>query len=263
MTYPGRQYTVITVRGTGEQLNGESNLLRAVTLRLERPKFPIFVDLPYPASIGIMNPNRNLAGVSMQQSLATGEMALAAEIRRTPNPVVLLGYSLGAMVVTRFLESQAGGEFDDCEVAFAANIANPLRRLGDSVDQAGAPGFGIAGQREPFTPWQLARYVEVANPRDGITCCPADSPLRTAADGLSNYSFAVGGGWSADLVDRILRRRWQPVGLDWLRDPLGAWRSHAFAAEQVRDYLTGQHGPAYVTGGYTARLADLINERVK
>lgn len=260
MAYVGRQYTVITVRGTGERRASPDNMLAHVTRSLETPLFPTIVDLAYPASIGMMNPDRTLAGVSLDKSVELGLIALATEIRRTPLPVVLLGYSLGAIVVTRFLEAQARGINPDCEVVFAACIANPLRQPGDSRDVYGAPGFGIAGSTA-LSP-ALGRIWEVANPRDGITCCPADSPLRTAADGLSAYSFAVGGGWSQDLLDRVLRRRWQPVNLDWWRDPLGAWRAHEQAAVLVRDYLAGEHGPAYVRDGYTARLAEVINAAV-
>lgn len=256
MAYVGRRYTVITVRGTGERLASPHNMLANVTRGLDQHRFATIVDLAYPASIGMMNPERAFAGVSLARSVELGLMTLATEIRRTPLPVVLLGYSLGAIVVTRFLEAQARGMNPDCEVAFAACIANPLRQPGDSRDAPGAPGFGIAGS--PV----LGRIWEVANPRDGITCCPADSPLRTAADGLSAYSFAVGGGWSQDLLDRVLRRRWQPVNLDWWRDPLGAWRAHEQAAVLVRDYLAGEHGPAYVRDGYTARLAARINAAV-
>lgn len=45
-----------------------------------------------------------------------GVQALVAEIRATPNCVGILGYSLGAIVVTRFLEAKVRGEYPDREV---------------------------------------------------------------------------------------------------------------------------------------------------
>jgi hypothetical protein len=251
---------VITVRGTGEVHGSATNMLSFVTRKLDRTRFCYPIELEYPASIGAFNPQGNLVGLSEESSVRIGVMNLASLIRSTPNRVGLLGYSLGSLVVMRFLEAQARGEYSDCEIAFVANIANPRRRQGNSIDGP-VPGFGIAGQHDrlPHVPlW------EVANPRDGICCCPADSPLRTLADQLSAYTFAVGGGWSADLADRLIRQRWQPVGIDWLRNPVGAWQSYVNAAALMRGYLMdGQHGPVYIRDGYTDRLAALINRGVR
>lgn len=137
--------TVLTCRGTGEPLGSPENLLVSVTSRLDPTKYEIGPDVDYPASIGPANPQNSAAGCSEQQSIDQGMRALVAAIHRSPNKVGLLGYSLGAEVVTRFLEAKARGEYPDCEVAWAANVANPLRVAGDSIDP-NPVGFGINGQ---------------------------------------------------------------------------------------------------------------------
>ncbi|WP_083894973.1 PE-PPE domain-containing protein [Nocardia tenerifensis] len=249
--------TVLTCRGTGERLGAPANMLSFVTRRLDRTKYSIGPDIDYPASIGPANPEIYYDGCSEEQSVAQGVEALAAEIRATPNRVGILGYSLGAMVVTRFLEAKARGEYLDCEVEWAANIANPLRREGDSISPD-AVGFGINGQHGPWPEdiptWELAHHA------DGITCCPADSPLRTLADTVSAFSFAAMGGWGSALAERIHSNRWQPNRCDWWRDPVHHWRSWSQAAALMDGYLRGgAHNAMYRTSGYCDRLVALLN----
>ncbi|WP_019932331.1 PE-PPE domain-containing protein [Nocardia sp. BMG111209] len=247
--------TILTCRGTGEPLGGPANLLTAVTRQLDPVRFRV-TDIDYPAGIGPVDPQHNLAGCSEEQSVARGVVALTAAIRRTTGPVAVLGYSLGAEVVTRFLEAKGRGEFWDCEPAWAATVANPLRQQDDSIDPDPV-GFGINGQHDlwpdHFPIW------EAAHPADGITSCPADSPLRTLADVASAFSFAELGGWTADLADRIRRARWQPANSNWWHDPVGTWNRWSRAAALVDGYLTGAHTTAYVTGGHCDRLAALID----
>jgi hypothetical protein len=249
--------TVLTCRGTGEPLGSPHNLLTAVTELLDPAKYQIGPDVDYPASIGPINPQGGVDGCSEQQSIDRGLVALAAAIRKSPNPVGLLGYSLGAEVVTRFLEAQQRGDYPDCAVVWAANIANPLRRQGDSIDP-GQVGFGINGQRGPW-PDHVFTF-EVANPADGITSCPADSPLRTLADAASAFSFAALGGWSLDLAARIRRNRWQPDSFGWWLHPLRTWNLWSRAADLMAGYLVGgTHNTAYLDDGYCTRLADILN----
>ncbi|MFF4022271.1 PE-PPE domain-containing protein [Nocardia elegans] len=232
-------------------------MLAAVTRKLDPAVYEIGLDIDYPAAIGLVNPDRSLAGCSEEKSIQLGVTALVRAIRRTPNRVGLLGYSLGAEVVTRFLEAKARGEFADCELAWAATIANPLRREGDSID-ADPAGFGINGQHAPW-PGNIPTW-EVANPADGITSCPPDSPLRTLADSVSAFSFAELGGWTADLTDRIRRNRWQPTDREWLSHPVRTWSLWSRAADMMAGYLVGgAHTRAYQEFGYCDRLAEVIN----
>ncbi|WP_405134025.1 PE-PPE domain-containing protein [Nocardia sp. NBC_01388] len=249
--------TVLTCRGTGEPLGSPENLLVSVTSRLDPTKYEIGPDVDYPASIGPANPQNSAAGCSEQQSIDQGMRALVAAIHRSPNKVGLLGYSLGAEVVTRFLEAKARGEYPDCEVAWAANVANPLRVAGDSIDP-NPVGFGINGQHGLW-PGEIPAW-EVANPNDGITSCPVDSPLRTLADTVTAFSFAELGGWTAALTDRLRRNRWQPDSFGWWMHPARTWNLWSQAAALMAGYLQGgQHNRAYCTEGYCDRLAAILN----
>lgn len=242
---------VITVRGTGEIWNSRGNMLANVTSKLDVERFRS-IDLQYPASVGPAG--GRLTGASEAINVDAGVEDLAATIRHTPNVAGLLGYSLGAMVISRFLERKAAGEFTDCEVAFAGLVANPLRRQGESVDQLGT-GYGIAGQREPG-PTRIPVF-EIANPSDGITCCPAGSPLHALADQVATFSLGDLTAWRADTRD--------------VHDLINAAR-YREAIALIEGYLApapwGQHTaynhvtmPGQRPGvTYCDRLAQLINE---
>ncbi|WP_405164732.1 PE-PPE domain-containing protein [Nocardia sp. NBC_01499] len=251
--------TVLTCRGTGERRDSPGNMLAAVTGELDRARYLIGPDVDYPASVGPANPLAGLDGCSEEQSIDDGVRALVVAIRATPNRVGLLGYSLGAEVVTRFLEAKARGEYADCDVAWAANVANPLRREGDSIDPDPV-GFGINGQHGPWP--ECIPTWEVANPADGIASCPADSPLRTLADAVSAFSFAQLGGWTQALVDRIRANRWQPARLGWWLRPVRTWQLWSQAADLMDGYVRGgEHTLAYQRAGYCDRLAAILNTR--
>ncbi|MQY30636.1 PE-PPE domain-containing protein [Nocardia aurantia] len=247
---------VITCRGTAEPAGGTRNLLSYVTAELNPAAYTLIGDLPYPASVGPAGPEGSSLGPSEAESVRQGVANLAQAIRAAVNPVGILGYSLGAEVVTRFAEAQAHGEFPDCEVAWTACVANPLRREGDSIEPDSI-GFGIAG-RVRFDPPHP--HVESANRLDVITCCPADSPLRNVADAMSAFSFAELGGWTEDLITRLRDNRWQPGDPNWWMHPIRTWQRYQAAADGVRGYLTGQHNAAYIAGGYLSRLAAVLNE---
>lgn len=249
--------TVLTLRGTGEPIAGANNMLTNVTELLDTAKYEIGPDIPYPASIGPANPQQNPLGVSEDQSIATGVELLADAIRSCPNVVGLLGYSLGAEVVSAFLERQAAGDFADCQIAWAAMVANPRRAEGDSIDP-NPIGYGIDG---PHAPWPTAFPIwEAANPKDGITSCPAGSPLRALADGISAFSFAALGGWTADLATKMRSQRFQPTSWGWWAHPIATWRLYDTAATEMLGYLSGQtHIRDYIAGGFCQRLANRIN----
>ncbi|MFE2956572.1 PE-PPE domain-containing protein [Nocardia tengchongensis] len=252
-----RVITVLTCRGTGEQLGSPDNMLSAVTRQLDPAIYEIGPDIDYPAAIGPGNPQHNPFSCTEQQSISQGVAALVKAIHATPNRVGILGYSLGAEVVTRFLEAKARGEYPDCEVEWAATIANPMRREGDSIDP-NPVGFGISGQHATW-PDEIPTW-EVAHPADGITSCPPDSPLRTLADTVSAFGFADMGGWTADLAERIRRNRWQAVQFGSWTHPLRIWELWSQAAALMQGYLTGgAHTTAYLAGGYCDRLATILN----
>src|SRR5689334_10368633 len=141
--------TVLTCRGTGEQLGSPTNMLSQFTAKLDSNKYLIGADVDYPASRGVDNPQHSWTGCSEEESILQGMDAIAAAVRAVSGRVGLVGYSLGAEVVSRFLMAQAEGRYPDCAIAWAATIANPLRAEGDSIDQ-NPVGYGINGQRGPY-----------------------------------------------------------------------------------------------------------------
>lgn len=225
---------VFTLRGAGESMAGP-NLLDVVTSKLDRSRFRS-TSILYPASIGPVNSDHNVAGANLEQSVTRGKRAIAYAVRESPNSVVLLGYSLGALVVSQFLEDLAAGEdyTRDCHILYAGLVSNP-RRAAD----LGLPGYGIAGEHGSYG---FVSTYEVARADDGITCCPAGSPLRRLADVV------------------VMARRPQRVDVNWLRDPIGAIRAYSLASQLVTGYLTGRHSTAYISGGDLDRLAGVINE---
>lgn len=245
---------VFTLRGTSERFNG-SQFLDDVTRRLDPNRFQR-TEIAYPASVGAANFELNPFGPSLNRSLTVGKYALADAVQRTPNRVGLLGYSLGAYVISSFLEDlYAGAPYTrGCEIMFVATVANPRLAPGPGI-----PGYGIAGAHRT---WPSVRRFEAFNPNDCICCCPDRSPLRGISDALDAFSFAEAGGWSADLADRLRRGRWQ-LTAEWWRDPVGTYRAYQEAARLMGGYLTGEHNTTYLRDGHTARLADTINREVR
>lgn len=244
---------VITVRGTGEPHRGTNNMLTLVTGKLDPDRFRFLDDCDYPASVGMANQNGDILGPSENDSVNAGITNLAALIRGTPNTVGLLGYSLGAEVVSRFLEMKAQGLYEDCEIAWAGFVASPNRAPGESLD-LGSIGYGINGAHGP---WPDLPTFTAANPADGITSCPDHSPLRAVSGVMSGFSFATWGGWSMNLVDRLLEHQFRP---EVEIDPVAEMKADYNAAALVRGYLfDGQHTREYVEGGYCDRLAAAIN----
>lgn len=246
---------VITCRGTGEPQGSPNNILAQVTQQLDPRRFRVLGDVVYPASVGVANEGFRITAPSEADSIRIGVTNLATMIRSTPNVVVVLGYSLGAELVTKFNEAQSAGMYPECEIAATACVANPQRKEGDSIDPAPA-GYGINGEHAAFPD---RPHFEAANPRDAITSCPPGSPLRGLADVMSAFGFAEIGAWSQDLVDRMLQRRWQPAGWGDIMHPVKTWEMYQQAANDIRGYLTGQHTVQYVQGGHCDRLAAAIN----
>lgn len=245
---------IITCRGTGEAMNSPDNLLTHVTAALNPARFRLLGEVDYPACIGPANHAGDPLGISEAESVTQGMASLAALIRATPNRVGLLGYSLGAELVSRFLAAKATGEYADCELALAGLVANPDRAPGESIDAAPV-GFGINGAHAPW-PQDIPTFT-AANPADGITSCPAGSPLRNLAVGMSAFSFAALGGWTMSLMEELQAREFAPPDL---LHPVKDVELDVNAAALMRGYLIdGQHFRAYVAQGYCARLAAAIN----
>ena len=255
--------TVILARGAGERFGNRDSAPWYVARKMQAlapGRFEV-QELDYPASIAVVNPEGSLTGVSLAESERIADAGLTRMTRATPNLVIPIGYSLGALVISRWLERKPA----DCIVPWAALIANPLRREGDSWDRPGAPGFGLAGQHGPWPP--MRRHWEAVVHEDGITCCPRDSRLRTVADVVDPLSLALGGGWFQGLAEKTMRDEWQRVLSTWPPRPvdpvdfmLRGWRD----AKLVDGYVRGTtHGADYWRHGILDRLAHAIAQEVQ
>ena len=141
----------------------------------------------YPGSIGPVNltPNPYDWTEGIKESRQIGEKRLAARIQATPNVPIIIGYSLGAYVLSDFLENKARGKYPNLEIAQTITIGNPRRLT-----------WGIAGSHKPFpiSHGIRGKHFEIAAMNDVIANCPRGSVLRKlpyfvdAVTGLSRNS---------------------------------------------------------------------------
>ncbi|MGW0043362.1 alpha/beta fold hydrolase [Rhodococcus sp. NPDC003348] len=244
--------TVLTCRGIAEPL--EANMLTNTTTLLDPTRFTTR-EVPWEASYG---PYPEPGGSSFDKALADGRALLLDMIADDPNPVVLLGYSGGAALAGNVAAEIARGLHPDLVVRGVGLIADPLR-----PESAGLPGWGIAGRRSiggAMPVWQIA------DPRDVICCCPANSPLRTLADQSAAFSLADPRAWVVDLLDRLRTRRWQAVLIEWWH-PWTVWRQYSNAIDDVEGYLYRGDHTGYATRPmpgtdrtYCTVLADRVND---
>ncbi|WP_431968930.1 hypothetical protein [Nocardia sp. bgisy134] len=233
---------IITLRGTGEPRNADgapAGMLRDVTKLLDPEKFTAF-EPNWPASVG---PAPDVWGPSLETSVRLGIAAGVRAIQDSPNVCGLLSYSLGGICASRILEGVRSGKYRNVdgsplEIAFAVNIANPLRKAGQSVGNLCPPStYGLHGQRGA---WPSLDVKEYANPGDIITASPADSPLRVIDVGISPFSFVEGarfGNVTPLIFDELLRFL--------LQNPQANLDRYTKAVQGVIGYLTpwpdGQH----------------------
>ena len=250
------------LRGCGEKLGNRGSLLWQLAAKIDTlaPGRFEWIDAPYNAVIGPAG--GGIDGQSLERNTLSAYPIVDKIVRDTDNLVFGLGYSQGAYTWSRYLERKP----QDCIIPWVALVANPLRREGDSWDQPGAPGYGLAGQHGAW-PADL-RHWEVANPGDGICCAPRNSPLRTVSDVVDPLSFAFGGGWSQGLIDKLLNRNFQFLHNPWaaLFDP----GRYPVAAHQVASYLNlklpgirPEHGGVYFEDKYVDRIAAQIAREVR
>ncbi len=234
---------VITFRGNGEPRNSDgtpAGMLHDVTKLLDPARFTCF-EPDWPASVG---PAPEVWGPSLDTSVRLGIAAGVKAIQDSPNVCGLLGYSLGGICTTRILEGVQAGTHKNLdgtplEIAFVVNIANPLRRAGQSVGNlCPASTFGLHGQRGAWPATVAVR--EYANPGDIITASPADSPLRIIDVGISPFSF-VEGARIGNVAPLIFAELLEVL----LRDPIANLARYTAAVRGVIGYLTpwpeGQH----------------------
>jgi len=188
-----------------------------------------FKELPWEASYGFVP---TTYGSSFSKSTKRGEDMLIEMIDKDPNPVVLRGYSGGAVVAGNVAARIGRGELPHLDIRGVALVADPL-----NPQLPGSNRWGIAGSRDVrgnFPVWRAN------DPKDVICLCPANSPLRTLADQSAAMSLADPVAWGQDLINRLVTNRWQKVALNFWR-PNTVVQQYAEAIEGVRGYLTGDH----------------------
>lgn len=252
----------VAVRGTGEAPGSSSNMLANVYRQLPGG---LDHDVSYPATISFANAQHNLFGISGDRSVILGVEMLRDLLRRSDpdDRFVLLGYSLGAIVISKFIES-ADPEWLR-RIVVVGNIANPLRLRGASVGRpANRPfGFGLAGERKvhPAEPM----VIEIVNPLDFITNAAPDSLFRPFVEEILAFSVQDPGPAAAKFFgDTILGKNEVPIQALW------DGRLDQAVADG-RGYLTTAHTLDYGAPNWeylgrrisgTDLLATLIRERL-
>jgi pimeloyl-ACP methyl ester carboxylesterase len=180
--------TILAVGGTGETHRKDprtavSGMLAQVTDRLDERFDCRWVR--YPASYGPV-PRRN--GISYRESVAAGVDNLRAEMARASGPVMLIGYSQGAVVIRQLLATT------HADVAAVGFVADPYQPPGVV---AGCDGFGLAGHGPDLPEGLPALWI--GHPGDVICNASDDSLLRDLADLTATFSTRDVRGWFAGL----------------------------------------------------------------
>lgn len=243
---------VIHLRGTSEPLN-PGGISRTFLDALDPERFQITTPA-YPADYGL--------AVSFEESNRIGREAVLERIRQTDGPVILSGYSAGAMIqgtlAADIAQSRIPGILPS-RIEAVALLADPLRPEGMGLE--GDPvvgGYGIAGQRwipDIPTYWATASH-------DPISALSRDNPLRSAADLTAAFTLSPLGWdeWAADMYDRLVVRR-----------DLQLWWKFRFrpgrligAIDALGGYLfRGEHTDAYLRQNICMHLARVVNEAVQ
>jgi len=188
-------------------------------------------DVMYVASIGPVNrtPSPYDFGPWLKESSQDCAQKLAAAANRVEGKVSIAGYSGGADGASELAEDMEKGEPYALglreKVLWIVTCANPRRRRGPD-----APGWGIAGEHADFP--EEIEHFEIANPDDGIPCCPPYSPLRTPTDIGQDPSPQA-------LLKRCYDGAWQTIIPKLPRefsDPLWLWRHSEELPERIKTY---------------------------
>ncbi|WP_336791649.1 PE-PPE domain-containing protein [Gordonia malaquae] len=225
--------TVFAVGGTGESYPADNRthvtgMLAAVTDQLDSRFVSRWV--PYPASYG---PTAGRHGIAYVDSVACGVASLAASIRDTDGPIMLIGYSQGAAVIRTFLAHPASSNLV-AKVTAVGFVADPHQPRG-AVD--GCTGWGVAGPGAPLPGDVPACWVGVAD--DVICNATDDSLIRDIADLTDSLSMLHVRRWMTAMGSAVIGRRMQNAARtsvsprQWRRDV----HRIATAAREVRGYL--------------------------
>ena len=198
-----------------------------------------FQYVDHPAAYG---PASGLGDMSYEASLATGIKAVRAAANATSGPVLVGGYSAGAVVARRYLRA-----YRHPAVIGYASLGDPHTYRHRTAGQLRS---GIAGHQLTSIP---ATIMWVAG--DPIADLAEGSPLRSIADltaWMSVRSTADAHRWALDVADRLGRQRAQAWWQPW------RWPALADAGHAISRYLGDHHTERYVAEGVSARLASSL-----
>ncbi len=270
---------ILVCRGIGETPGDGTMLVRFLRKALPANKFQID-EIPWPASYG---PVPRLDGLDYGESLEVGMGMIYEALRELPpnSRAFLVGFSAGATLAGNWAAHGRTWVAEHAGPQANANmwrllgvglVSDPMRPEGGGCEFYTAPGFGVGGARpvpaypaNPFKTWWLS------DPADMICSLERHSPIRTIADQTYAMSFAPGEfpEWIGDLLDRVKKRRWQPVEIPWWN--LAAVRDqYQRALHDLLGYLQRgdhvQYGVRHVPGHsftYLEALAKLIRAEVE
>ncbi|MFW0796408.1 PE-PPE domain-containing protein [Gordonia sp. CPCC 205515] len=234
-TFRDTRVTVLVVGGTGESFAGDdrttvTGMLAAVTDCLDDRFAARWVG--YPASYG---PTPQLDGVSYRQSLTVGERHLRDALRATIGPVMLIGYSQGAVVIRAVLHDLwRSGDPMLRRVLAAGFVADPHQPPG-VVD--GCDGWGVAGPGPDLPPGLATYWVGAAD--DVICNAGADSLVRDIADLTASMALQRPREWAQQLWTLVRHNAFQnasrtSISLTQMRRDVGRIGA---AAREVLGYL--------------------------
>ncbi|AWY05231.1 lysin B [Gordonia phage Margaret] len=202
---------VVGLRGTGEpdyqpKPSVPTPMLRHIAILAEAGRLRssdnhvVYVEVPYPASIGFVNARRDVFGSSLYASLLAGAQALSDTIKKVRarmmqgDKLIVAGYSLGCLVVLHtynHLRSSLAGV--DRFILIASPATSSLRpNVTARTSGRGKRFTGIASEWVTDE-WMAgdSRAYSLAHPLDPIAFLHPSSPLRYAVPAL----------WELDLDD--------------------------------------------------------------
>lgn len=209
--------TVLAVGGTGESSPQDtstrvSGLLAGVTDQLDSRFASRWV--PYPASYG---PAPSADGMSYRESVELGVAHLRATIAATAGPLMLIGYSQGAVVIRELLaQVPFPGSQRVRGVGFVADPHQPPGVV------PGCDGWGVAGEGPALPEWIPAFWV--GTPDDMICNARPDSLVRDIADLTGDLSLPRLRRWPASALAAVRSGRLQNAARtrfgarQWVRD---------------------------------------------
>ena len=275
-------YLVLAVGGTGESWPGDTRTdVVGMTAYITGELDPAVFDSRWVGYDSTYGPLPYVQGVSYTESVARGLHALiqAIELHSDGRPVILIGYSQGAAVVSTLLDLCAGagpsypGEPTGIPAAAdrilaAALVANPQRKPGTGpTNGITVKGYGITYDPAKPTPDRIVPVAEIASPNDAIASADPDSMLRSIAKVTDFMSFVDLHAWGVDLYNEAKAIDWKAEATSWLDWPRQYDRAKRAALEAF-GYLTGRHtsyNVELVPGlgcTYTQLAADWIDAQV-